>query len=164
MCGRYSLIADIQELARQFEFDGTGFEDSPRYNVAPTQAVLTVTNRDARHAEYMRWGPDPFLGQGRFHRQPHDQRPGRNGGSKAQLPERPPASPLPGPGRRVLRVAEGGQGQTTHAHRPQVPRTLCLCRFVGDLAQPRGERPSAPAPSSLPRPTTCSGPSTNGCL
>ena len=59
MCGRYSLIADIQELARQFEFDGTGFEDSPRYNVAPTQAVLTVTNRDARHAEYMRWGLIP---------------------------------------------------------------------------------------------------------
>ena len=59
MCGRYSLIADIQELARQFEFDGTGFENSPRYNVAPTQAVLTVTNRDVRHAEYMRWGLIP---------------------------------------------------------------------------------------------------------
>ncbi len=59
MCGRYSLIADIQELARQFEFDGTGFENSPRYNVAPTQSVLTVTNRDERQAEYMRWGLIP---------------------------------------------------------------------------------------------------------
>ena len=59
MCGRYSLIADIQELARQFEFDGTGFENSPRYNVAPTQSVLTVTNRDQRQAEYMRWGLIP---------------------------------------------------------------------------------------------------------
>ena len=59
MCGRYSLIADIQELARQFEFDGNGFENTPRYNVAPTQAVLTVTNRDVRHAEYMRWGLIP---------------------------------------------------------------------------------------------------------
>lgn len=59
MCGRYSLIADIQELARQFEFDGTGFENSPRYNVAPTQAVLTVTNRDERQGEYMRWGLIP---------------------------------------------------------------------------------------------------------
>ena len=59
MCGRYSLIADIQELARQFEFDGTGFENSPRYNVAPTQAVLTVTNREGRQGEYMRWGLIP---------------------------------------------------------------------------------------------------------
>lgn len=59
MCGRYSLIADIQELARQFEFDGSGFEDSPRYNVAPTQSVLTVTNREGRQGEYMRWGLIP---------------------------------------------------------------------------------------------------------
>ena len=59
MCGRYSLISDLQDLARQFEFDGTGFEHTPRYNVAPTQQVLTVTNRDERRAEYMRWGLIP---------------------------------------------------------------------------------------------------------
>lgn len=59
MCGRYSLIADIQELARQFEFDGSGFDNSPRYNVAPTQSVLTVTHREERQAEQMRWGLIP---------------------------------------------------------------------------------------------------------
>ena len=59
MCGRYSLIADIQDLARQFEFDGTGFDSVPRYNVAPTQSVLTVTNQDGRQGEYMRWGLIP---------------------------------------------------------------------------------------------------------
>ena len=59
MCGRYSLIADLQELARQFEFDGSGLEHPPRYNIAPTQQVLTVTNRDARQGEYMRWGLIP---------------------------------------------------------------------------------------------------------
>lgn len=68
MCGRYSLIADLQDLARQFEFDGTGFEHSPRYNVAPTQPVLTVINREGRQPEYMRWGlipswaKDPSIG------------------------------------------------------------------------------------------------------
>ena len=59
MCGRYSLIADIQDLARQFEFDVAGFENAPRYNVAPTQPVLTVTDREGRQAEYMRWGLIP---------------------------------------------------------------------------------------------------------
>ena len=59
MCGRYSLIADLQDLARQFEFDAAGFENPPRYNVAPTQPVLTVTNREERQAEYMRWGLIP---------------------------------------------------------------------------------------------------------
>ena len=59
MCGRYSLIADIQELARQFEFDGSGFDNSPRYNVAPTQSVLTITHREERQGDYMRWGLIP---------------------------------------------------------------------------------------------------------
>ncbi len=59
MCGRYSLIADIQDLARQFEFDGSGFEKLPSYNVAPTQQALTVTNGEGRRAEYMRWGLIP---------------------------------------------------------------------------------------------------------
>jgi putative SOS response-associated peptidase YedK len=59
MCGRYSLIAGIRELAHQFGFDGTGFDNSPRYNVAPTQPVLTVTSREGRQAEYMRWGLIP---------------------------------------------------------------------------------------------------------
>ncbi len=59
MCGRYSLIADLQDLARQFEFDVAGFENAPRYNVAPTQPVLTVTDREGRQAEYMRWGLIP---------------------------------------------------------------------------------------------------------
>ena len=59
MCGRYSLISDLQDLARPFEFDGVEFEYSPRYNIAPTQQVLTVTNRESRQAEYMRWGLIP---------------------------------------------------------------------------------------------------------
>ena len=59
MCGRYSLISDLQDLARQFEFDGAGFDSVPRYNVAPTQQVLTVTNREERRAEFMRWGLIP---------------------------------------------------------------------------------------------------------
>ena len=59
MCGRYSLIADLQDLIFQFEFDGSDFEHSPRYNVAPTQPVVTVTNREGRRAEYMRWGLIP---------------------------------------------------------------------------------------------------------
>ena len=32
----------------------------PRYNVAPTQEVLTVTNDGERHGEFMRWGLIPF--------------------------------------------------------------------------------------------------------
>ena len=42
MCGRFSLTADLGELARRFEFDGNRLDLEPNYNVAPTQNVLTV--------------------------------------------------------------------------------------------------------------------------
>ena len=59
MCGRYSLIADLGELARRFEFDGDWLKFDPAYNIAPTQEVLTVVGGDARHGGFMRWGLIP---------------------------------------------------------------------------------------------------------
>ena len=59
MCGRYSLIADIGELAERFEFNGNGLNHAPGYNIAPTQMALTVTNGNGRRAPYMRWGLIP---------------------------------------------------------------------------------------------------------
>lgn len=60
MCGRYSLKADIAQLAMRFEFAADDVVHKPAYNIAPTQQVLTVTNDGERHAEYMRWGLIPF--------------------------------------------------------------------------------------------------------
>ena len=56
MCGRYSLIAGIGELQERFGFDGSELTHAPRYNVAPTQMALTVTNGSERRGSYMRWG------------------------------------------------------------------------------------------------------------
>ena len=58
MCGRYSLIAEIGQLALRFGFDAYGLEQPPRYNIAPTQPVLAVRS-DERLASYMRWGLVP---------------------------------------------------------------------------------------------------------
>ncbi|MYB84884.1 MAG: SOS response-associated peptidase [Chloroflexi bacterium] len=59
MCGRYSLIAEITQLALRFEFEAGRLAQPPRYNVAPTQMVLTVGSGEPRHASYMRWGLVP---------------------------------------------------------------------------------------------------------
>ena len=59
MCGRYSLIADIGELQERFGFDGSELTLTPRYNIAPTQMALTVTNGNRRRASHMRWGLIP---------------------------------------------------------------------------------------------------------
>ena len=62
MCGRYSLTADISQLARRFEFDDDWLSSEATYNIAPTQQVLIVREggEDAgRRATYMRWGLIP---------------------------------------------------------------------------------------------------------
>ncbi len=59
MCGRYSLITDLGELALQFEFDGDLLKFEPAYNVAPTQSVLTVLGGETRRGGFMRWGLIP---------------------------------------------------------------------------------------------------------
>ena len=64
MCGRYSLKADLEDVQRRFEFIADELTYSPRYNIAPTQPVLAVTNDDGRKASYMRWGLIPSWAKG----------------------------------------------------------------------------------------------------
>ncbi len=59
MCGRYSLTASIAELGERFEFGPPWPDHPPRYNIAPTQHVLTVVGGGARRAGLMRWGLIP---------------------------------------------------------------------------------------------------------
>jgi len=65
MCGRFTLTSNLDEVQGRFGFlseftDSEFFEHGPRYNIAPTQPVLTVTNDGQRRGEVMRWGLVPF--------------------------------------------------------------------------------------------------------
>ena len=59
MCGRYSLYSDLSFLQLRFKFKGN-LQIVPRYNIAPSQEILTVTNDGERQGEFMRWGLIPF--------------------------------------------------------------------------------------------------------
>lgn len=60
MCGRYSLATDEEALEERFGFLDDGLKSRPRFNVAPTQGVLTVVSDGAaNHARLMRWGLVP---------------------------------------------------------------------------------------------------------
>ena len=59
MCGRFSLTADLGELASRFEFDGNRLDLEPNFNVAPTQNVLAVLGGEDRRGGFMRWGLIP---------------------------------------------------------------------------------------------------------
>ena len=67
MCGRYTLTAKNEELARQFLLnhlsEELGEDLEPRHNIAPSQSVLAIrASRDSgdRQAHPLRWGLVPF--------------------------------------------------------------------------------------------------------
>ena len=60
MCGRFSLASDSRSLEIRFSFRGVEPPVEPRYNIAPTQPVLTITREGSENqARYMRWGLIP---------------------------------------------------------------------------------------------------------
>jgi putative SOS response-associated peptidase YedK len=60
MCGRYTNTAGVQELNERFKVPFPGQEGTHRYNIAPTEEVLTVVApKGEQQAELMRWGLIP---------------------------------------------------------------------------------------------------------
>ncbi|NQW24239.1 MAG: SOS response-associated peptidase [SAR202 cluster bacterium] len=59
MCGRFTLTSNLDDLQGRFGFLSEHTDHVPRYNIAPTQQVLAVTNDGQRRGEIMRWGLVP---------------------------------------------------------------------------------------------------------
>jgi len=62
VCNRYRLTHSKEYLAERFEASADEIEDRPRYNIAPTQQVLTVRKKDGKKSRQfttMRWGLIP---------------------------------------------------------------------------------------------------------
>ena len=58
MCGRYTLTIDIKRVAETFGVPPT-LDASPRYNVAPTQEVVSILRNGTAHLAQLRWGLIP---------------------------------------------------------------------------------------------------------
>lgn len=61
MCGRFTLTLNINEVAQAFHTAPTTIQSAPRYNIAPTQNIVTVLQEkdSERHLELLRWGLIP---------------------------------------------------------------------------------------------------------
>ncbi|TYR76554.1 SOS response-associated peptidase [Rossellomorea vietnamensis] len=60
MCGRFTLTMSFEELVEKFLIDEWVDEWGPRFNVAPSQAVLSlITGKGQRMAGPIRWGLIP---------------------------------------------------------------------------------------------------------
>ena len=59
MCGRFTLIVDINTVARAFHVDPV-LQTGPRYNIAPTQDIVVVLRDEEKaHLDMLRWGLIP---------------------------------------------------------------------------------------------------------
>lgn len=68
MCGRYTLTADAESIQLAFNLDDIDGWTEPRFNIAPTQQVAVISDRDPKSLSFMRWGlatswaKDPKIG------------------------------------------------------------------------------------------------------
>lgn len=68
MCGRFTLTADPAQLQQTFPEVNFPDQGRPRFNVAPSQPVLTLPNDGKNSADYFLWGlipswaKDPTIG------------------------------------------------------------------------------------------------------
>ncbi len=58
--GRYTLAADPRKIEERFGVSLSELAYASRYNIAPNQEALTVTEEGGRRAGLMRWGLIPF--------------------------------------------------------------------------------------------------------
>ncbi len=63
MCGRFTLVHDIQSIAKTFNAAvPASTQIVPHYNIAPTQNILTVMHEESNeqsHLDLLRWGLIP---------------------------------------------------------------------------------------------------------
>jgi putative SOS response-associated peptidase YedK len=60
MCGRFTLTHDINAIAQAFNVPvPPSLQTGARYNIAPTQNIVTVMNDGSTHLDLLRWGLIP---------------------------------------------------------------------------------------------------------
>ena len=59
MCGRYTLTADAESIQLAFNLRVIEGLTGPRYNIAPSQQVAVITDRDPQELSFMKWGLIP---------------------------------------------------------------------------------------------------------
>ena len=153
MCGRYSLAADLDNIQPRFELFANDLTYSPRYNIAPTQPVLAVTNDEGKQAAYLRWGLIPSWAKSA-------SAGNRLINARAETVAERPSFRTALASRRCmviadgfLRMAEDRKRQKAHAGFDEVGRAPLPLQVYGTRGEILTAILSGPAPSSPPNPT-----------
>ncbi|HPI20412.1 MAG TPA: SOS response-associated peptidase [Candidatus Kapabacteria bacterium] len=60
MCGRFALSAKTKQIEKLVPGIKSEIEITPRYNIAPSQNVLSVLNSNSLQLNFLKWGLIPF--------------------------------------------------------------------------------------------------------
>lgn len=60
MCGRFVLDTSPETLQQTFDLVTVPESLPPRFNIAPSQPVAVITNRDPQQLDFFKWGLVPF--------------------------------------------------------------------------------------------------------
>ena len=63
MCGRFTLHHHTEDIAERFGVEQALLDLVPRYNIAPSQPVSAIVQRESRTLEQFRWGLVPAWAQ-----------------------------------------------------------------------------------------------------
>ena len=58
MCGRYTIVAKVQEIEKRFKVEVPEMY-TPRFNAAPTQILPVITNENPEGISFFHWGLIP---------------------------------------------------------------------------------------------------------
>jgi putative SOS response-associated peptidase YedK len=63
MCGRFTLHHSTEDIAERFGIEQVLMDLVPRYNIAPSQPVSAIVQRESRTLEQFKWGLVPSWAQ-----------------------------------------------------------------------------------------------------
>jgi putative SOS response-associated peptidase YedK len=59
MCGRFTLTYKTKELQMLLGLPETNLDWQPRYNIAPSQPIAAILDKESKNIEFLRWGLIP---------------------------------------------------------------------------------------------------------
>ena len=115
MCGRFTLTAELAEIKELIAGLRGEVHLKPRYNIAPSQPVLTVLNDGSKELIFTRWGLVPSWAKDRTIGN-------RLINARSETVHQKPSFKDPLKRRRCLIVADGFyEWQGTRGRKPKIP-------------------------------------------
>lgn len=134
MCGRFVLTANPEIVQQAFNLTTSPAQMQPRYNIAPTQPVMVITNENSTEVTYHKWGLIPSWAKDMSMASKMINARSAKRCRETGFPGCISPPSLPNPDRWLLRVARTRQRKNAHVRSSSQSRIVWHGWLVGNLA------------------------------